>query len=135
MKGKWGTILFWGAVWGVSEATLGFLFHKAAVAIPGLPGLLLFPVAFLFMGRVWDETQDGSVIFLTACVAASVKFVDFLAHRRGRDSDRESRALDLAGRPVRCTCLPGLLEEGVEAGLPGFLPDGGWAGGRFSLRT
>ncbi len=77
MKKKWGTILFWGAVWGASEATLGFLFHKAAVAIPGLPGFLLFPVAFLFMRRVWDETQEGAVIFLTACVAASIKLVDF----------------------------------------------------------
>lgn len=72
------TILFWGSLWGIAEATLGNLIHLAAIALPGLPGFLMFPIAFYFMKKVFDATGQVWSIFHIAVVAASIKMIDFL---------------------------------------------------------
>jgi len=68
--------LFWGAVWGLGEATLGHLLHLARV--PGLPGLVMVPFAVLIMGRALARSPRASAVFLTGVVAASFKFFDLL---------------------------------------------------------
>jgi len=70
------TVLFWGSVWGLGEATLGHLLHLARV--PGLPGLVMFPFAVLVMGRVLARSGAPSAVFLTGVVAAGLKFLDLL---------------------------------------------------------
>jgi hypothetical protein len=70
--------LFWGACWGFAEATVGYMLHRAAVALPGLPGFLMFPVGVFFMMRAFDSTGRADSAFLTACVAAAVKLTGFL---------------------------------------------------------
>lgn len=72
------TILFWGSLWGIAEASLGNLIHLAAIALPGLPGFLMFPIAFYFMKKVFDATGQVWSIFHIAVVAASIKMIDFL---------------------------------------------------------
>jgi hypothetical protein len=68
--------LFWGALWGLGEATVGHLLHLAH--IPGLPAAVMIPFGLVMMRRAlaWS---GGSVpvIPATACVAASLKFLDF----------------------------------------------------------
>ena len=49
MSRKFWLILFWGSMWGLTEATAGFFLHLWAVVLPGLPGFLMFPIAFYFM--------------------------------------------------------------------------------------
>ena len=49
MKNKFLSVLFWGAMWGIGEATIGNLIHLGSIALPGLPGFVMFPVAFYFM--------------------------------------------------------------------------------------
>ncbi|RPJ00357.1 MAG: hypothetical protein EHM31_08280, partial [Candidatus Aminicenantes bacterium] len=66
--------LFWGAVWGLGEATLGHLLHLAHV--PGLPGLVMVPFAVFVMGRALARSPRASAVFLTGVVAASFKFFD-----------------------------------------------------------
>lgn len=78
MKRTWTSILFWGAAWGLAEATFGFVLHRAAVALPGLPGFVMFPLACLFLERVVSSTGRPSSAFAAALVAAMVKGVDFL---------------------------------------------------------
>ena len=71
-------VLFWGSLWGLIEATLGFLLHFAAVAIPGLPGFLMFPFAFTAMHRAVKEAGGPAAAFCASLVAASIKLTDFL---------------------------------------------------------
>ena len=71
-------VLFWGACWGFAEATIGYMLHRAAVALPGLPGFLMFPLGVFFMMRAYDSTGRADSAFLAACVAASVKLTGFL---------------------------------------------------------
>jgi len=70
--------LFWGALWGFAEATVGFILHRAAIALPGLPGLLMFPIAFFFMHRAVLSSKSPDSAFLASLVAASIKLADFL---------------------------------------------------------
>jgi hypothetical protein len=66
-------ILLWGAIWGLAEATLGFALHVAAVALPGLPGFLMFPVAASFLERAVRASGRASAAFGASVVAAAVK--------------------------------------------------------------
>ena len=64
-------VLFWGALWGLSEATLGYVLH--AVRIPGLAGIVMFPVGLFFMLKAYRDSRSLIVIFATAVVAAAIK--------------------------------------------------------------
>ncbi|MDO9591824.1 MAG: hypothetical protein CVU85_00795 [Firmicutes bacterium HGW-Firmicutes-10] len=76
MKKNLNIILFWGALWGITEATLGYVLHIFSIPLPGLPGLLMFPVAFVFMHRVYDSTQEPISVVQIALVAACIKLTD-----------------------------------------------------------
>lgn len=78
MKKTIPMILFWGAVWGICEATIGYALHLAAVALPGLPGAFMFPIGFWCMAQVRKATQKAYAPLGIAIVAASIKLVDFL---------------------------------------------------------
>lgn len=68
--------LFWGALWGLSEATVGCLLHE--VRIPGLAGFVMFPMGILFMLKAYQELKRLSMIFTTAVVAAAIKLSDLI---------------------------------------------------------
>lgn len=67
--------LFWGALWGIAEATIGYLAHLV-VFIPGIAGFIMFPIGFYFMTRAYKDTGKPGILFSTAAVAASIKLVD-----------------------------------------------------------
>jgi hypothetical protein len=67
--------LFWGALWGIAEATLGYLAHLISV-IPGTAGFIMFPIGFYFMTRAYKAVGKTGVLFSTAAVAAGIKLVD-----------------------------------------------------------
>ncbi len=67
--------LFWGALWGIAEATLGYLAHLTEV-IPGIAGFIMFPIGFYFMTRAYKSVGKTGVLFSTAAVAAGIKLVD-----------------------------------------------------------
>jgi len=68
--------LFWGALWGLSESTLGHILHL--VRIPGLAGFVMFPVGIFFMLKAYRDSKSLSVVFSTAVVAATIKLSDLL---------------------------------------------------------
>lgn len=78
MKKDTQSILFWGSLWGITESVLGYGLHLASVALPGLPGFVLFPLAFFFMQRAYLATCQTSAVFSAAVVAALIKMTDFL---------------------------------------------------------
>ena len=72
------TLLFWGSMWGICEATVGFVLHRAAVALPGLPGALMFPMGFFCMAAAQRATGLRAAPWLIALVAAFIKTANFL---------------------------------------------------------
>ena len=68
--------LLWGAVWGLAEATLGHLLHL--IRVPGLPGLVMVPIAVAVMGRAAARSRSAAAVFLAGAVAASFKLLDLL---------------------------------------------------------
>ena len=68
-------IVFWGAVWGILEATLGWFLHlihfKGEV-------MLLYPFGLLCMMLAFKHTGKTSSIFKVAVVAAMIKLTNLL---------------------------------------------------------
>jgi hypothetical protein len=69
------TVLFFGALWGIVEATLGFALHALprVMPIPNLAGAVMFPVALLVMVAAIRATGRPAAAMGAAIVAASIK--------------------------------------------------------------
>ncbi len=66
-------VLLYGGLWGMTEATLGYLLHF----LPnGFSGMFMFPIAFYFMFNAFRMSGKQSTIFLTAIIAAAIKLSD-----------------------------------------------------------
>ncbi|WP_320163236.1 hypothetical protein [uncultured Trichococcus sp.] len=71
-------IIYWGSLWGIAEASLGYVLHMAAIQLPGVPGFVMFPVAFYFMRKAYLATGKPEAVFQVALAAALIKCCDFL---------------------------------------------------------
>lgn len=69
--------LVYGSIWGLAEATLGHVLHL--IRVPGLPGLVMAPIAVLIMARTAARSRSAAAVFLSGAVAASFKIFDLLA--------------------------------------------------------
>ena len=69
------TILFFGGLWGLVEATLGHLLHilPELIPMPPISGLILFPVGLFFMIRAMKHTGRVSAVPGVAVIAAIIK--------------------------------------------------------------
>ncbi|MGE5343477.1 MAG: hypothetical protein ACM3SY_18570 [Candidatus Omnitrophota bacterium] len=68
--------VFWGSLWGMAEATLGYAAHMASI-LPGVAGLVMFPIGFYFMLRTLRSTGKFGAVFAAAVIAAGIKLLDF----------------------------------------------------------
>lgn len=66
-------ILFFGALWGILEASLGHLLHYLPI---GLSGMLMFPLAFYLMTQLWSVNLRRTDLLWMGLLAASIKLVD-----------------------------------------------------------
>ena len=66
--------LFWGSLWGIAEATLGHLLHM--VGLPGLAGIVMFPLGLFFMTKAFVFSGKRQVILFTAFTACLIKLTD-----------------------------------------------------------
>ncbi|GEM_PF-207640 len=73
MKKCVSAIIFWGALWGLEEATLGHLLHITTLNIGWF---LWFPLAYFFMSMVYKQTGKLNSILFTSIIAAAIKLVD-----------------------------------------------------------
>ncbi len=104
--GLLGSALWYGAIWGLAEATLGHALHLARV--PGLPGLLMVPVAVAIMGRTAARSRGAAAVFLAGAVAASFKLLDLFVP--GTD-------LLALGRPIQAILLEALAGAVLVKGM------------------
>lgn len=74
-------ILFWGSIWGIVEATVGYGFH--ALNFRG-GSVILYSLGIFCMLKAATQTSLGAKAFLgTAVVAAAFKLIDYLLPTAG----------------------------------------------------
>ena len=67
-------IVFFGAAWGLLEATMGYLLHW----LPGMwSGLVMFPIGSALMYWAYKNTGRRSAILYVGLLAASIKAINF----------------------------------------------------------
>jgi hypothetical protein len=69
------TIVFFGSLWGLLEASLGHLLHVLPefLPLPPMSGVILFPIGLMFMMTAMRRTGSSAAIPATAIVAAAIK--------------------------------------------------------------
>lgn len=73
MSGVWRSALFFGGLWGLAEASLGYLLHLWGRAAPGLAGYIMFPIGFLLMYQAFRDAGRVEAVPAAALVAAAAK--------------------------------------------------------------
>lgn len=66
-------ILFFGSLWGIIEATLGYVLHLLPIKIGSF---IWLPLAFFFMRQVYKNTGKISSIIYISIMAASIKMLN-----------------------------------------------------------
>ncbi len=66
-------VLFWSALWGLFEATAGYLLHLLPISIGWI---IWFPAAYFFMERMYTKTGKAYAVLFGALFAASVKLLN-----------------------------------------------------------
>lgn len=73
MKKFVSAIIFWGALWGLEEATLGHLLHITTI---NMGWFIWFPLAYFFMSMAYRKTGKLNSILITSIIAAAIKLID-----------------------------------------------------------
>jgi hypothetical protein len=68
-------ILFFGAIWGILEATVGYVLHFVPTF---LAGSIMFPIASVLLLRAYNKTGSKASLLWIGVVAASIKSVNLL---------------------------------------------------------
>ncbi|NLL56330.1 MAG: hypothetical protein GX242_03850 [Clostridiales bacterium] len=66
-------VFFWGALWGIFEATIGYLLHLLPINIGYL---FWFPLAVFFMERAYKSTGKLYSVLLIAVFASIIKLTN-----------------------------------------------------------
>ena len=69
-------VLFYGALWGIFEATLGTLLHLPVFEVGGLftkSSIIMVPIAFLFMTLCYKKTNSLVSTIFVGLIAATIK--------------------------------------------------------------
>jgi len=68
-------IIVWGSLWGIFEATVGYLLHL----VPFNYGYLVwYPVACFFMANIYRKTSRVSSLFYIGLLSAAIKLINLL---------------------------------------------------------
>ena len=68
-------IVFGGAIWGIFEATVGYLMHLVSF---GYSWLIWYPVACFFMTNVYRKTGRISAVFFVGLLCAAIKMLNLI---------------------------------------------------------
>jgi len=68
-------IIFFGAIWGIIEATIGYLLHFLP---PTIAGLVMFPIAAFILIKAYKATGSRASMIYVGIIAAGIKAVNFL---------------------------------------------------------
>lgn len=73
-KNSWVfNVIIWGSIWGIFEATAGYLLHQ--ISFP-YSWLIWYPAACFFMTNVYRKTRTVYSVFLTGLLCASIKMLN-----------------------------------------------------------
>ncbi|MDY0109356.1 MAG: hypothetical protein RBT60_05420 [Candidatus Krumholzibacteria bacterium] len=75
-QAAWTVGLYWGAIWGLYEATAGWLVHYLP-RVPGTAGVVIIPFAVFCLDRALRSDGGARAVLIAAVTAASIKLVDF----------------------------------------------------------
>lgn len=95
--------IFYGSLWGIVEATLGYLVHLTNISST----FVLLPIAFLFMRQVYKSTGKISSIILISIISATIKLLDIFTGIR----------LDKVINPAISILLEGCAFAGLVFGV------------------
>ncbi len=68
-------VIAFGALWGLLEATLGYVLH---LVHDYLPGLVMPAIGAAILIRFYKTASDRKAVFAVGAIAAAIKAVDFL---------------------------------------------------------
>ena len=77
MKKNLSAGIFYGSVWGMLEATLGYLLHFVSDFIPGISSFIMFPIGFSIMFRAYRKSSELQTVLVCGITAAAIKLVNF----------------------------------------------------------
>ena len=69
-------VLFWGALWGIVEATLGTILHLPAFDAPGIylcSSTIIIPIAYCLMANCYKRTGSFYSVYLMGVLAGVIK--------------------------------------------------------------
>lgn len=69
-------IIFFGAIWGILEATIGHLLHILPISIY-ISGSVMFPIVAYILYKAYAVTKSKSALLSIGVIAALIKAVDF----------------------------------------------------------
>jgi len=72
-------VLFWGGLWGIFEATVGFALHLFEINIGWL---VWYSVAAFFMTNVYRTTRRTEAVVFTGLLSASIKLINLFSEVR-----------------------------------------------------
>jgi len=68
-------IVFYGAIWGIVEASVGYVLHF----LPSLiAGTILFPFASVILYRAYKQTNSSNLVLGVGIIAAMIKAINLL---------------------------------------------------------
>ena len=105
MKKELSMVLKYASLWGIAEASLGYILHAIALitGIRNISGFIMFPIGLFFMLLAYRETGKENSILYTGLFAGMIKLTD----------------LFIPGLPKGATINPAMaivLESGVIFG-------------------
>lgn len=68
-----GAVLFFGGLWGLIEATLGYLLQLMP---PLVSGFVMFPIATLLLTMTYFKTRSIHALFMVGLLAAMIKGIN-----------------------------------------------------------
>lgn len=72
-KNIWIYVLFFGAIWGILEATVGYVLQFLP---PLVSGSVMFPIAAALMMITYQNTKSRSSMIYVAAIAATIKSIN-----------------------------------------------------------
>ncbi|GEM_PF-2123118 len=70
------SIVLYGAIWGILEASLGAVLHL--VPVPFLAGSIMFPIAATILLHAYTKLQSRQALLFIGLLAAAIKAINFL---------------------------------------------------------
>ncbi len=69
-------VIFFGALWGILEATLGFALHL--IPVPFIAGSVMFPIGAAVLVTSYRRLPSRRAMLMVAIIAAAIKSVNLL---------------------------------------------------------